>query len=59
MDAAVALTISAAILAAAGRIQAALGERAVAAFERLMGLILAAIAVEMTITGLRLVKGTF
>ncbi len=59
MDAAVALTISAAILAAAGRIQAALGERAVAAFERLMGLIFAAIAVEMTITGLRLVKGTF
>lgn len=56
---ALALTISAAILAAAGRIQAALGERAVAAFERLMGLILAAIAVEMTITGLRLVKGTF
>ena len=56
---ALALTISAAILAAAGRIQAALGERAVAAFERLMGLILAAIAVEMSITGLRLVKGTF
>ena len=56
---ALALTISAAILAAAGPIQAALGERAVAAFERLMGLILAAIAVEMTITGLRLVNRTF
>ncbi len=56
---ALALAISAAILAAAGWIQAALGERAVAAFERLMGLILAAIAVEMTITGLRLVKATF
>ena len=56
---AAALLISAVILAAAEKIQAALGERVVAAFERLMGLILAAVAVEMTITGLRLVKGTF
>ena len=48
-----------AILAAAGRIHAILGEPVVAAFERLMGLILAAVAVEMTISGLRLVKGTF
>ena len=42
-----------------GPIRATLGERVVTAFERLMGLILAAVAVEMTITGLRLVKGTF
>lgn len=56
---AAATLLSAAILAAAGRIHAAMGEPVVTAFERLMGLILAAVAVEMTITGLRLVKGTF
>ena len=56
---AAATAVSAAILAAAGRIHAILGEPVVAAFERQMGLILAAVAVEMTITGLRLVKGTF
>ena len=56
---AAATLISAVILAAADPIRTTLGEHVVTAFERLMGLILAAVAVEMTITGLRLVKGTF
>lgn len=48
---AVATAISAAILAAADRLQQILGERVVAAFERLMGLILSAVAVQMVISG--------
>ena len=50
---AVATLISAIILAAADRLQQALGERVVAAFERLMGLILSAVAVQMVIGGWR------
>ena len=50
---ALALAASAAILAFAERLQALLGERATVAFERLMGLILAAIAVELMLRGIR------
>ncbi len=41
------------VLLAAPRLQAALGERAVSAFERLMGLVLTALAVEMLLNGVR------
>jgi small neutral amino acid transporter SnatA (MarC family) len=41
------------ILLAADRLQAALGIRVMKAFERLMGLILTAIAVEMLLAGIR------
>jgi MarC family membrane protein len=53
---AVATVISALILGAADRLQRALGEPVVAAFERLMGLVLAALAVEMLISGLRALR---
>jgi small neutral amino acid transporter SnatA (MarC family) len=41
------------VLVGAHRLQALLGERAVLAFERLMGLVLTALAVEMLLGGLR------
>jgi len=41
------------VLLAAPRLQAALGERVVNAFERLMGLVLTALAVEMLLNGVR------
>jgi MarC family membrane protein len=44
---------SALVLAFAERLQRVLGERATAAFERLMGLILAAVAVELMLRGIR------
>ena len=44
--------ISAAVLVFAEKIQAVVGERTTAAFERLMGLILAAMAVQMFLTGI-------
>lgn len=50
---AAATAISALILAAAERLQRALGDRVVAAFERLMGLLLSAVAVQMIIGGWR------
>ena len=50
---AVALVTSAIVLVFADRLQRRLGERAVLAFERLMGLVLIAIAVEMILKGLR------
>ena len=53
---AVATLVSTIILAAADRLQRALGEAVVSAFERLMGLILAALAVEMLLAGLRTLK---
>ncbi|MET0211319.1 MAG: MarC family protein [Burkholderiaceae bacterium] len=53
---AVATIVTAIILGAADRLQRALGEPVMAAFERLMGLILAALAVEMLISGLRMLK---
>ena len=49
----VALLVVAIILSLAERIRRLLGERALIAFERLMGLILTAIAVEMLLAGVR------
>ena len=49
----VALLIVAVVLVFADRLQRVLGERVVIAFERLMGLVLIAIAVEMILKGLR------
>jgi MarC family membrane protein len=49
----VALATSAVVLVFAERLQRRLGERAVIAFERLMGLVLIAIAVEMILKGIR------
>jgi small neutral amino acid transporter SnatA (MarC family) len=50
---AIAIGLCALVLAFAERLQRLLGERATSAFERLMGLILAAIAVEMLLQGIR------
>lgn len=50
---ALALAVSALILTFAERLQALLDERVTVAFERLMGLILAAIAVELMLRGVR------
>ena len=50
---AIALTTSAVVLVFADRLQKRLGERAMIAFERLMGLVLTAIAVEMILKGIR------
>jgi small neutral amino acid transporter SnatA (MarC family) len=41
------------VLLAAQRLQDVVGERAIQAFERLMGLVLTAIAVEMLLNGVR------
>ncbi|MFO1325449.1 MAG: MarC family protein [Burkholderiales bacterium] len=49
----IAMAVTTVVLMAAGRLQAALGERAVNAFERLMGLVLTALAVEMLLNGVR------
>jgi small neutral amino acid transporter SnatA (MarC family) len=49
----IAMAVTALVLAAAGRLQAALGDRAVDAFGRLMGLVLTALAVEMLLNGVR------
>jgi MarC family membrane protein len=45
--------VSLAVLLGAGRMQHALGPRVMSAFERLMGLILCAMAVEMLLAGIR------
>lgn len=50
---ALATVISALILSFADRLQRRLGEPVVSAFERLMGLVLSALAVEMLLSGLR------
>ena len=50
---AIALMTSAVVLVFAEKLQKKLGERAVIAFERLMGLVLTAIAVEMILKGIR------
>jgi MarC family membrane protein len=50
---AVVMVISALILVSADRLQRLLGERVTLAFERLMGLVLAAIAVELLLRGVR------
>ena len=53
---ALATIVSALILSVADRLQRRLGEPVVAAFERLMGLILSALAVEMLLSGLRMIE---
>lgn len=49
----VTMIVCAIVLVLAERIQALLGERTVTAFERLMGLVLAAISVEMILAGIK------
>jgi MarC family membrane protein len=49
----VTMIVCAIVLVLAERIQALLGERVVSAFERLMGLVLVAISVEMILAGIR------
>ena len=49
----VTMIVCAIVLILAEKIQQWLGERAVTAFERLMGLVLVAISVEMILTGIR------
>jgi small neutral amino acid transporter SnatA (MarC family) len=48
-----AMVVTTATLVAAGQLQRLLGERAMRAVERLMGLLLTAVAVEMLSTGIR------
>lgn len=48
-----AMVVSTAVLLMAGKLKAVLGERVVNAFERLMGLLLTALAVEMLLSGIR------
>ena len=50
---AIVMVLSAAVLAFAERIQQVLGEKVTSAFERLMGLVLAALAVELMLRGIR------
>ena len=49
----IAMAVTAVVLVGAHRLQALLGERVVLAFERLMGLVLTALAVEMLLGGVR------
>jgi MarC family membrane protein len=49
----VAMAVTTVVLLAAHKLQAVLGERAILAFERLMGLVLTALAVEMLLSGMR------
>lgn len=49
----IAMVVTTVVLMAAGRLKAALGERVIDAFERLMGLMLTALAVEMLLNGVR------
>ena len=49
----IAMAITTLVLLAAPRLQAILGERGVMAFERLMGLVLTAVAVQMLLNGVR------
>ena len=49
----IAMAVTALVLVAAGRLQTVLGDRVVNAFERLMGLVLTALAVEMLLNGVR------
>jgi small neutral amino acid transporter SnatA (MarC family) len=54
-----AMAVTTLTLVAAGRLQRLLGERAIRAFERLMGLVLTAVAIEMLLTGMKSVAGQF
>jgi small neutral amino acid transporter SnatA (MarC family) len=49
----VGMALTTLVLLAAQRLQAVLGERAIRAFEKLMGLVLTALAVEMLLNGVR------
>lgn len=49
----VAMAVTTVVLLGASRLQALLGERAIIAFERLMGLVLTAVAVQMLLNGVR------
>jgi small neutral amino acid transporter SnatA (MarC family) len=49
----IAMGVTTVVLLAAPRLQAVLGERGVIAFERLMGLVLTAVAVQMLLNGVR------
>jgi small neutral amino acid transporter SnatA (MarC family) len=49
----VTMTVCAIVLLLADRIQRVIGERVVTAFERLMGLVLVAVSVEMMIRGIK------
>jgi small neutral amino acid transporter SnatA (MarC family) len=48
-----AMAVTTVVLVAAPRVQAVLGERGVVAMERLMGLVLTAVAVQMLLNGVR------
>jgi MarC family membrane protein len=48
-----AMTVTTIVLLAAGRLLRLLGESVLSAFEKLMGLVLSAVAVEMTLAGIR------
>lgn len=54
----VAMGVTTVVLLGASRLQAALGDRAIAAFERLMGLVLTAVAVQMLLNGVQTFVGT-
>ena len=54
----VTMIVCAIALVLAERIQKVLGERTMMAFERLMGLVLVAISVEMVLGGIRLVRAS-
>lgn len=56
---AVVMAVCAVVLVFADRLQQWLGEKVTAAFERLMGLVLAAVAVELLLQGVRGYVGTF
>ncbi len=49
----IAMAVTTVVLLGASRLQAWLGERAIVAFERLMGLVLTAVAVQMLLNGVR------
>ena len=49
----IAMAVTTAVLLGASRLQAILGDRAIAAFERLMGLVLTAVAVQMLLNGVQ------
>jgi len=52
-----AMAVATLVMVAADRLQRLLGDRVVQAFERLMGLVLTALAVEMLLTGVRTFAG--
>ena len=54
-----AMAVTTITLVAAGRLQRLLGERTIRAFERLIGLVLTAVAIEMLLDGVRSFAGQF